>query len=120
MDSVGLEFIPYDGDLMGLAVNENHLVFRWNRPDCKVLFSVTRRGNAASCHFASDSNGLRHIKEGITAFVNYVFWLYDWCTMVIAQVSRPSVGRLIEKVGFIPFADCDEGTIYMRPKDELC
>ena len=61
MDS-HLSFQPYAGDLMGLTTNENHLVFRWNRDDCKVLFSASRRGNAASCHFASDKRGLRHIK----------------------------------------------------------
>jgi len=119
MDS-SLDFYPYSGDLMGLPANENHLVFRWNREGCKVLFSVSRRGKAASCHFASNKSGLRYIKEAVDKFVEFVFWLFDWCIMVIAQVSKASVGRLIGKVGFQPFADCEEGTLYMRQKHELC
>ena len=119
MDS-SLEFTPYSGDLMGLPTNNNHLVFRWNRQDCKVLFSASRRGNAASCHFASDKRGLRHIKEAIDGFVRFAFWLFDWCEMVLAQVSIQSVGRLIQKIGFEPVADCEEGTIYMRQNHELC
>lgn len=115
-----LAFLPYSGDLMGLAVNERHLVFRWNQDHCTVLFSLTRRGNAASCHFASDKAGLRYLKSAIDSFVNFAFWLFEWCEMVIAQVSSQSVGRLIEKVGFAPFADCDEGTIYMRKNHGLC
>lgn len=117
MVSTSLAFEPYEGDLMGLHVDENHLVFRWCRSDCKVLFSVSRRGNAASCHFASDRRGLRHIKNGISEFVNYVFWLYDWCTMVIAQVIKPSVARVIEKTSFFPVARADGAIIYVRPRD---
>ena len=112
MDS-GVRFSPYSGDLMGLYVDENHLVFRWHGPG-KILFSVSRRGNAASCHFASNKQGLRYIKKAVDEFVEFVFWLFDWCTMVLAQVSRKSVGRLIEKVGFEPFATSGEYTIYMR------
>ena len=113
MDSDSVRFSPYDGDLMGLCVTENHLVFRWHGPG-KVLFSVSRRGHSASCHFASNKSGLKYLKKAIDEFVQFVFWLFDWCRMVLAQVDRPSVGRLIEKVGFEPIADCEEGTIYMR------
>jgi len=119
MDST-LAFTPYSGDLIGLPVNKNHLVFRWNKPNCKILFSVSRRGSAASCHFASNKPGLRYIKQAIAAFVQFVFWIFDWCIMVIAQVNTPSVGRLIEKLGFEAFADCEEGTLYMRQNHELC
>ena len=119
MDSDSVKFEPYQGDLMGLTTNDNHLVFRWVGPG-KILFSVSRRGNAASCHFASDRTGLRHLKQAIDDFVLFVFWLFDWCIMVLAQVSKPSVGRVIEKCGFSAVADCKEGTIYMRPKDGIC
>lgn len=114
MDSP-VKFSPYDGDLMGLYVDPNYLVFRWHGPG-KVLFSVARRGNAASCHFSSDKNGLRYIKTAISQFVDFVFWLYDWCTMVLAQVERPSVGRLISKVGFMPVAEAGDKTVYVRHK----
>lgn len=114
MDSA-LKFSPYSGDLMGLCTNENHLVFRWHGPG-KILFSVSRRGNAASCHFASNKNGLRYIKKAVDEFVEFVFWLFDWCTMVVAQVTKDSVGRLIEKVGFMPVTSTDEIKVYARVK----
>lgn len=112
MDSP-VNFSPYSGDLIGLCVDENHLVFRWHGPG-KVLFSVSRRGNAASCHFASNKQGLRYIKKAVDEFVEFVFWLFPWCIMILAQVKRPSVGRLIEKVGFARVADIEEFTVYAR------
>lgn len=120
MDSARLAFVQYDGDLMGLTVTENHLVFRWNVDHCTVLFSMTRQGRSANCHFASDKRGLRHVKEAIDQFVQSVFRTCDWCEMVVANVNRPSVGRMIEKVGFVPFSDSKTGTFYMRLRDGLC
>lgn len=116
MDTASLEFAPYSGDLMGLAANENHLVFRWSVDFCIILFSVTRKGNSANCHFASNKGGLRYIKEAVDKFVMFVFSEYDWCRMVIANVQRPSVGRLIKKVGFAPFARHEGMTFYMRAR----
>lgn len=120
MDTARLEFLPYDGDLMGLAVTPNHVVFRWNVDFCTILFSMTQQGRSANCHFASDKAGLRHLKEAIDKFVRFVFLHMDSCKMVIANTGKPSIGRLISKVGFIPFADCEKGTFYMRLRDELC
>lgn len=114
MDTASVEFVPYDGDRLGLAATPNHLVFRWNVDFCTILFSITRQGQSANCHFASNKQGLRYIKEAVDKFVGFVFSAFDWCRMVIANTGRPSIGRLIKKVGFIPFADCDRGTIYMR------
>ena len=112
-------FEPYSGDLQGLAVTESHDVYRWKGPG-KVLFSACKQGQSINAHFASDKSGLRYIKTAINDFVDFVFWLYDWCTMVIANVGRPSIGRVIEKVGFTPFAECEKGVFYMRPRDEFC
>lgn len=111
----GIKFEPYSGDLMGLPTDENHLNFIWCGPG-KILFSCSRIGDAASIHFASDKAGLRYIKTAINDFVDFVFWLYDWCTMIIGKVSRDSICRLIEKIGFIEFAQSDIGRFYMRPR----
>lgn len=108
------KFTPYSGYLMGLPTNDDHLVFRWNNPDCKVLFSVTRLGDVASCHFASDKAGLRSLAKAIDEFVLYVFCLLDWCTMVIAQTTRPSVGRLIRKCGFVEAGVINDITVFER------
>lgn len=120
MDSGSLEFLPYDGDLMGLAVTPNHLVFRWNVDFCTILFSMTQQGGSANCHFSSNKRGLRYVKEAVDKFVRFVFSAFPWCRMVLANVERPSVGRLIQKVGFTPVADCNKGTVYMRLRDGIC
>jgi len=114
MDSP-VNFEPYDGDLMGLYVDENHWVIKWSVPGT-ILFSFSRRGDAISAHFASDKQGLRHLKQAIDDFVHHVFWAFDWCTMVLAQVKRRSVARLIEKCNFVPVAIAGEYTVYMRHK----
>lgn len=98
---------------MGLCTNENHAVFVWHGPG-KVLFSVTQQGKAASCHFASDKKGLRHLKQAIDEFVQFVFCSLKSVTMVLAQVSKPSVGKLIEKLDFKPVTDTQGFTVYMR------
>jgi len=114
-------FAPYGGDLIGLPTDSNHLVFRWARDGCKILFSVTKRGLAASCHFASDKAGLRHIKQAINEFSTFVFDLFKWCTMILAVVAKDSIGRLITKCEYTPIgqlSDVDGGEIvYMRVRD---
>lgn len=117
MDSSSVEFAPYDGDLMGLMTTPDHLVFRWNVPHCTILFSMTQQGQSANCHFASDKRGLRHIREAIDKFVRFVFSACDWCKMVIANVQRPSVCRLIRKVGFKWVAEVQGMQIYARAKE---
>lgn len=109
-------FIPYNGDLIGLVTNENYLVFKWNNDDCKILFSVSRRGNAANCHFASDKKGLRYIKQAIGEFCKFVFWLFDWCTMVMAIIHMPSVVRIVEKLGFNYLTIIEDKKVYIYGK----
>ena len=95
-----IKFLPYSGDLIGLTVSKNYLIFRWTEPDCKVLFSVCRQGNGAPCHFASDKKGMFKIKQAINEFCEFVFWLFDWCTMIIAKVLLPKAGLILERCGF--------------------
>ena len=114
-----IAFEPYAGDLMGLASDENYLVFRWRNKDCKILFSVSRRGDAASCHFASDKAGLRLVKQAIDEFTQFVFFLFDWCTMVLAFVGVDSVGRILKKCSYVPmyYLEDERITVYMRVSD---
>lgn len=117
MDSC-LKFLPFDGDTESLLVNQNYLVFRWVGPG-KILFSVTRKGDAAYCHFCSDRDGLRHTKQAFNDFVSFVFYLFDWCKMIIASVvEKPSIERLLVKCGFQLFATVPKkrATVYMRCK----
>lgn len=109
-------FYQYEGDLMDLPHDDNHLVFRWLEPGCKILFSVSRQGNGASCHFATDRDGLRKVKQAIVEFCEYCFDVYDWCTMVLAKTKKQSVGRLISKCGFEYVGRLDNVTAYARYK----
>jgi hypothetical protein len=107
-----MRFLPYSGDLIKLPTSENHLIFRWVEPDCKVLFSVCRQGNGASCHFASDKKGIFKIKRAINEFCEFVF---DWCEMIIAKVMLNKIGLILEKCGFKKIVD-GKINIYIRKK----
>jgi len=110
---VEAKFYLYDGDLIGLPTNENHLVFRWDGPG-KVLFSVTQQGLAANIHFACDKKGLRYLKKALNQFVVFVFDNLEWCKMCIGHIGKESIGRLIKKIGFVYICSSELGTIYVR------
>ena len=60
-------FISARKPLLGLFMNENHVaVERIGKG--RILFSMTQHGKALSCHFASDKEGLREIKQAIEEF----------------------------------------------------
>ena len=110
-----IKFKPYAGDLIDLPTSDNHLNFRWLEPDCKVLFSVCRQGNGASCHFASDKKGIFKIKRAINEFCDFVFWMFDWCEIIIAKVELKKVEAIIKRCGFKKIIDSDIN-IYTRKK----
>ena len=111
-----MRFKLYSGDLMGLATNENHLNFRWSEPGCKVLFSVARQGNGASCHFASDKAGMKKIKQAINEFCEFVFFIFPWCEMVIAKTEIKKVKSIIKKCGFKKAFKVNNVSAYVRTK----
>lgn len=94
------KFMPYTGDLMGLPTDKNHINFLWKEKGCKVLFSVTRQGNGASCHFASDKAGMVKIKQAINEFCDFVFWMFDWCELILAKIEIKKIKTLVKKCGF--------------------
>tara|TARA_Y100000310_G_scaffold240718_1_gene244594 strand:- start:238 stop:570 length:333 start_codon:yes stop_codon:yes gene_type:complete len=109
-------FYIYSGDLMGLTTNDNYINFRWNKKDCKVLFSVCKRGDAANCHIASDKRGLRHLKQACNDFFDFVMSEFKWCKHVIVAVTKKSVCRMIEKIGFELLGSADDSFLYIRVK----
>ena len=100
-----------------LPTDENHAVFVWQSPAGSVHFSASQKGLAMSCHFATSYPGL--VRQAITEFCTYVFTNYPWCKMILAQVSRGSVMRLLPKLKFIHIADCSAGRIYARYNSEF-
>lgn len=95
-----IKFLPYSGDLIGLPISENYLIFRWIEPNCKVLFSVCRQGNGASIHIASDKKGIFKIKRAINEFCEFVFWMFDWCEIIIGKIKHKKLGKIVERCGF--------------------
>lgn len=108
-------FLLYNGDLMGLAVNKNHLVFIWNDPTCKILFSIVKRGQVALCHFASDKRGLRKIKTAIDDFCKFCF-TQPWCEFIMGFVKAKSVMRTLNQCGFEHIADFEDNKILSKRK----
>lgn len=106
------------GDTGRLPTDKNHLNFKWLEPDCNVLFSVTRQGDGASCHFTSDTAGMKKIKQAINEFCSFVFDLFPWCKMIIAKIKMKKVKSIVEKCGFkkVLDSDIDNISIYVRRK----
>ena len=103
---------PENTELMGLAYDGNQRVFKWKGGN--ILFSAGRLGDAMSIHFAASKDSLRSVKQAISEFVDFVFFSFGWCTMIIANIVKPSVERLAPKLGFVRFAESPGRKLYMR------
>lgn len=108
-------FTPATENLLGVLETENTIAFSWNGPG-RVVVSFSQRGNSIAAHFASSKDGLRHIKTAINDFCLWAFNRFKWCTMVLAQIKKPSVARLVKKCGFFHVADIDGLTVYARSR----
>jgi len=84
-----IRFIPYTGETGDLTTNENHLVFKWIEPNTEILFSVTKKQDAAQCHLLC-SKGVKRLKEACREFVDFVFYLFDWCKMILIASNKNS------------------------------
>ena len=97
-----------------VLANENHLTVLWLGPE-DIMFSYAKRGKAMSCHFATDK-GQRYLREAIDEFISWVFKEYSWCRMILAQVRKRSVERLLKRVGFSFVIEVDGIKVYQRGK----
>lgn len=112
MDANRLTFLPFSGRVPGLYTNDNHMIFKWAQGE--VYASLTQQGKAVSAHLACSACALRELKRAINEFCDYVFWLFDWCEMVIAQITRPSVERIAMKCGFHQIGEAENVNVYAR------
>ena len=101
---------------MDIPTDKNHLVFRWCRDECKILFSVCKRGDAASCHIASDKKGLRLLRLACNEFFDFIMLEFQWCNKVMVAVNKKSICRMVEKIGFELLGKVDNSFLYMRAK----
>lgn len=115
-----MSFSEYKGDLMGLPTDENHINFRWDNPDCKILFSMCRQGNGVCCHYASDKKGLRKLTYATKEFMNFVFNTFDWCEMIFAKIKSDlePMKRRAKKLGFTFLTEEDNCEFYVLPKEK--
>lgn len=93
-------FQEYAGYMMNLTITKKSKIFIWAHKGCKILFSVSRYGDAAVCHLASDKKGLKFLKHAIEGWCEYVFETFDWCKLILAPVEKPSVYRILLKLDF--------------------
>lgn len=108
-------FRIFDGeDDLGIVRNDSHMIFEWLGG--KVLFSATRLGGSMSCHFATGKRELRKVKHAMSEFIQFIFYAFEWCTMVITMLpdGNDSIARVIKKVGFTKFCEYEKGSGYMR------
>jgi len=110
-------FTEYNGDLMGLPTGENYLVYRWDNPDCKILFSICRQGNGITGHLASDKRGLRKLKTAMKEMIDFVFTNFKWCEMIFAKAKTRSLKKLDEKVGFVLLGKANECDVYVLTRE---
>lgn len=108
---------PCDPNKNGLIHNQNHVVYRWDRNDCNVYFSVTKLDNVISAHFSSDKEGLKLMKDAIEECFEFLMDEYKWCEKIAGLVKRESVGRLIEKCGFVKKAYNEEQDIHIYERE---
>ena len=85
---------------MNLPTSDKYLNFRWLEPDCKVLFSVCRQGDAANIHITSDDAGKDKLEDALNDFCEFCFDIFGWCKMIMGKITIPKVEKLAEKCGF--------------------
>ena len=107
------EFRFAKGDLLGISTHKNSTCVEWTKKG-RVVFSFAQRGKAISGHFSADRKAIRHIKEAINDFCEWAFKVFEWCTMMIAMIQKPSVERVVKKCGFTFLAASDNTRVYMR------
>lgn len=111
---MAINFTLIDNAPYGLPSDENHLNFAWNKG--QVFFSSARRGDGLSCHFSARKANLRQIKQAINEFVEFAFFLFPWCKMIMAVVPiSGSVSRLIIKLGF-ELVSANDVALYIKER----
>lgn len=104
---------PFSGNDLNVPRDDNHILCEW-RGNGRIVFSFSMMGNAISAHFASGPKSLRYIKGAIEEFSDHIKVFFPWCTMILANIDRPSVIRLVKKCGFGYVASYGKCTVYAR------
>ena len=119
MIDIRRRFIPVTGPTGRLPTNAAHLNFKWVEPGRGVMFSITRRGRAASCHFTADRAGMHRIHDAVDEFLQFVFYMFPWCDMVLALITLEKVVRIVRECGleFVTHDGAKGVSVYMIHRD---
>jgi hypothetical protein len=98
----------------GVFFNECYWCVQYQ--DKEIYFTFAQRGKAMAAHFSASREDLRLIKPAIEAFISWIFAEYPWCRMILATIKKPSVKRLVERVGFEHVTDSEGKSVYMRAR----
>jgi hypothetical protein len=104
------------GPDMGVAKLPTCLLVEWVEGDQRVVFSFARQGQGISAHFAAGRESLRAVKPAIEDFLEWVFATYAWCRCVFCMTKRPSIERIVTRLGFLYLTDAEGLKIYVRWK----
>lgn len=104
------------GNDLGVPRNENYLVVESENP--RIVFSYAQKGQAITLHFACPPESLRDLRNGLNQFCDWLFYAYPWCRMIFGFINKPSVERMVVKIGFDKLMEIDEGAIYIRLRDD--
>jgi len=109
-----VDFIPLQGDDLGVLHNENHRIVQTLEGD--ITFSYTQHGKGMALHLAANKSGLKRLRYTLNAFSEWLFKNYD-CKVLIGVINRPSVERIARKCGYkIMATDSNKNMIYMRTR----
>ena len=85
---------------LGLVKSEKCRVYEWSDNGQKVYFSASRKGSALLIHLAAEKRNWLRLRDALNEFCDKMFFVYDWCKMIMAQVEKRSVINLALKCGF--------------------
>ena len=105
-------YIPTD--LMGVPFDNNHLAIGWKKKGCVVFSFRHLSGGSLDCHFSANKEALRHIREAINDFIEWVRTTYPECYRIVAAINRNSVSKIVESINFKYVGNLEGHLIYER------
>ena len=111
----GLLFHPCNPrDALDIYFDKNYWCVQYK--DKQIFFTFSQRGKAISAHFSASRKDLREIRGAIENFINWIYTIYPWCEMIMATITKPSVKRLVERIGFDHVCDAEGKSVYVRAR----
>ena len=90
------QFLNGNNAVLGVSTEEGTII------GCFMMDSISSRHKRMNVHIVFDKEHLRHVKEGVTLFFNFVFneQNIDWIHCYLGDSQKKSI-NLVEELGFI-------------------